>query len=142
MPRGGRAKERMNVTCRVGTYNIHGKLETDIYQQEQVLAQEMKRLKLQVCSLQETKMKEDCEIKTKDNGYIINRAGKSTNQAQNWGMGFYISEEWSKYKRKVQYINDRILVLSIKMYKTKELVIINGYAPTSKEINREKMKDP
>ena len=48
MPRGQSTIERMNATSRIGTYNIHGKLERDMREHEYTLLHDMKRLKIQV----------------------------------------------------------------------------------------------
>jgi len=133
MPRGKQALKRMNEASRIGTYNIHGKLDNDISQQEYALLQDLKRLKIKICSLQETKMKDDIDKRIAGYGRVINIAGRNNVRAQNWGLGFYIAEEWMHYPVSIRYINDRIAVLNVKMYKTKCLTVINAYAPTSKE---------
>ena len=89
MPRGKPSRERINLTSRIGTYNIHGKLERDMGQQEYTLLHDMRRIKLQVCSLQETKMNVDHDEMIKGYGRVINIAGRSTERAKNWIRFFY-----------------------------------------------------
>ena len=107
MPRGQSTIERMNATSRIGTYNIHGKLERDMREHEYTLQHDMKRLKIQVCCFQETKMSENYDEIIKGYGRVINIAGRSITRAQNWGLGFYIEEQWAKAQRRVHFEDER-----------------------------------
>ena len=49
-------------------------------------------------------MSENYDEIIKGYGRVITIAGRSITRAQNWGLGFYIEEQWAKYPVRVKYM--------------------------------------
>ena len=96
----------------VGTFNVRGLTKDE---KKANLATDMERYKVDVCCLQETKIKTGCD--TGDKKYrLICLPTKN----EHYGMGFMIRRKWMKYVHKVWKENDRIAVLQLKSTTTKE----------------------
>ena len=89
----------------IGTYNIRG-LTDDVKKQN--LFNDMSRYGVDICCLQETKIKKGCSIE-KDKHNLICFA---TNE-EAYGMGFVINKVWSERVYKTWKVDDRIAVLQL-----------------------------
>ena len=134
MTRGNGSRKLINITDRIATWNIHGKLYQELNEQKYDLIDDMERLKIQICCLQETKMTRDTDVSIPTRGRIINIAARTPLGSRQWGLGFYISEEWKELPMKYEYVTDRIAVLQIKKLadQKKQYTVVNVYAPTRK----------
>ena len=102
----------------VATFNVRG-LTQDLKKVN--LATDLDRYNVDVCCLQETKIKDgiDCNISSqssKNSHRLICFPTKS----EHYGMGFMIHEKWIKLVHKAWTVNDRIAVLQIKSEQNKQ----------------------
>ena len=96
---------------RLATFNVRGL--TQQVKQEQ-LSRDMKKYKIDVACIQETKIKESMD---KDiSGYRI-MCTETT--SQHYGNGFIVSPRWKKHIHRYWRVSDRISVLQLKTEKSK-----------------------
>ena len=91
---------------RVATFNVRG--ATKDYKKEN-LATDLERYKVDICCLQETKIRNGCDEELKGHRMIC----LLTNNVH-YGMGFIIHEKWKRFVHKVWKVDDRIAVLQVR----------------------------
>ena len=91
---------------RVATFNVRG--ATKDYKKEN-LATDLERYKVDICCLQETKIRNGCDEEIKGHRMIC----LPTNNVH-YGMGFIIHEKWKRCVHKVWKVDDRIAVLQVR----------------------------
>ena len=126
-------KERTTIS----TWNVHYQLTDSL--EKQILIKDMENHKITVAALQETR----CMTQefTHENAKLIMFEGKNpTNIHKRYGMGFYVAKQWIKYIKGSEYISDRICIIHFDFEKagSKNLSIINVYAPTTEVANNDR----
>ncbi|KAI4492186.1 hypothetical protein M0802_009992 [Mischocyttarus mexicanus] len=107
---------------RVACWNIRSWSKRD---QEVIL--EINNHQIDICSLSETRRKG--KGTTKYNNYLLVYSGKeNSSKMSNSGVGIVIHERFEPQITEVKYINDRILIVTLKM-ESKKLHIIAVYTP-------------
>ena len=91
----------------IGTFNVRG-LTSDI--KKESLNQDIEKLNVDVCCLQETKIKKGIDINVKNNRLICFPSEKS-----HYGNGFLIKSIWKENIHKFWKLSERICVLQLKM---------------------------
>ena len=91
----------------IGTFNVRG-LTSDI--KKELLNQDIEKLSVDICCLQETKIKKGIDINIKNNRLICFPSEKS-----HYGNGFLIKSIWKENIHKFWKISERISVLQLKM---------------------------
>lgn len=136
-----------------GTFNVRGL--TDEFKQEQ-LVHDVKKYKIDICCLQETKITENRDINIKDYRLITLQSN-----CRHYGNGFLISPKWKDRIVKYWKVSDRVYVIQLKLkehekYKVQNnplkinlritktvqqqqqlLTIINVYAPTTAKVKND-----
>ena len=102
MPQTKINKKELNI----GTFNVRGMTKKE---KKANLATDMIRYKIDLCCLQETKIKEGCDSRVKKNRLIC-----LPTENEHYGMGFIISKKMKKFVHKVWRVNDRIAVNTTK----------------------------
>ena len=117
--RGKRKRKRVRNETRFATFNLQGKLNQPINREK--LLSDMRDRHIKVAALQETGCGEDGEH-TLGGGHKIILMGRreSTNitQGSTLGLGFFVSKEWADRIHTVEYINDRIALITFTLKDT------------------------
>ena len=139
----------------IATFNVRGL--TQEYKQDQ-LSRDVNKYKLDICSIQETKITEDMDKNIQKNRLICFATGKNKSH----GNGFLVSKKWADSVNRYWKVSDRICVLELLTAKSKKrengttryrtefqgtnimkqtmkkdtaadhtIIVINVYAPTS-----------
>ena len=108
---------------RIGTWNVRS-----LNGREQELIGEMKRYDLGVLGVSETRWKGN-GAKSIDNCYVI-FSGVSDGRARA-GVAVFLSEEMSRCVRSWQCVNERIVVVKLKVVGGEWLTLVQVYAPTN-----------
>jgi exonuclease III len=137
--KGGKKNSKLNLITKFSTWNVRGKISDPFWRQR--LEEDLKKSKIAVCCLQETKWQEDSDFLLPGGGRIINIAAKaSIDNKIHYGMGLYISESWDKRYMGSEHVSDRISVSKFRILKDtkRPLIIINVYGPShGRTLNRD-----
>ena len=106
---------------RIATWNV-----TSLYNKDQEILMELRKHKIDICSLSETKKKG--KGNTKLNDYILIYSGKDKNERATSGVGILIHEHLERNIRDITYISDRILQTTLALKEKKTTQIIGVYA--------------
>ena len=98
-------KSRMK-ELNIATFNVRGLTKGF---KKVNLVTDLERYKVDLCCLQETKIKNGCDINKKKHRIIC-----FPTKNEHYGMGFLIHKKWKKFVHKAQTVNDRIAVLQMK----------------------------
>ena len=119
-----------NCFC-IGTFNARGLSDEN---KQELTIQDAVKYKLDVCCLQETKIKEGVDQDICKSSYAEN---------QHYGLGFIVSEKWKKNILKYWKVSERIAVIQLKLryiYICEKADDVTVYASTS-EIARKGKKE-
>ncbi|XP_056643832.1 craniofacial development protein 2-like [Diorhabda sublineata] len=108
---------------RIGCWNV-----TSFNNKDQEILLEIKRHKLDICALSETKKKG--KGNSKYGNYILIYNGKNKNERATSGVGLLLHESYENQIRNIIYVNDRILQATINLQKSRP-THISIYAPDS-----------
>lgn len=123
-------KNKKNI-MRVGCWNI-----TSFSNKDQELIIEMNKHKIDICALSETKKKG--KGSTKFSNYILIYSGKNKNERASSGVGFLVNEKFEHSIKAVEYISDRLLMITLNIKPYKETHYISVYAPDITKPQEEK----
>ena len=97
----------------VATFNVRG-LTKDLKKTN--LSTDIDRYNIDLCCLQETKIKNGCDVYKKKHRIIC-----FPMEDEHYGMGFVINKRWETCIHKTWRVNDRLAVIQIKMCNEKKL---------------------
>lgn len=119
---------RKPTLLRIGCWNV-----TSYNNKDQEILLEIKRHKLDICALSETKKKG--KGNSKYDTYILIYSGKDKNERAASGVGILIHEKFEDRICNTKYINDRLLQITMELQQSRQTHIISIYAP---DINKPK----
>ena len=102
----------------LGSFNVRG-LSSDL--KKELLSRDLERLKIDVCCLQETKIRNGEDINIRNDRLIC-----FTSDCQYYGNGFLISSKWRENIFKCWRVSDRICVLQLKLKPDEYTSELNG----------------
>ena len=91
----------------IGTFNVRG-LSTKA--KKSSLKKDIERFNLDVCCIQETKIKKGTDINLDKDRLIY-----FPSESRHYGNGFYISQKWMNNIYKFWKVNDRVCVLQLRI---------------------------
>ena len=123
-------REKLKNSTRIITWNVQGKLECPL--KRELLLTELRAKNAMIACIQETRWDDNAEFSLPNLGKIINIPSRTENAHRRYGIGFYISPEWERRVLGIEYINDRVAVMKLKILEKddKPLIIVNVYGPT------------
>ena len=92
---------------RIGTFNVRGLKDE---QKQKVLADDVDNYRLDICALQETKIKEGVDRNFEENKH---RLIAFDSLQQHYGNGFIVAKKWKENIYKTWKVSDRICVLQL-----------------------------
>ncbi|XP_045467858.1 craniofacial development protein 2-like [Harmonia axyridis] len=131
MARKRRKRLRKLNILRIGCWNV-----TSFNKKDQEILIEIKRHKVDICALSETKKKGKGNIKYED--YIFIYSGKGKHERATSGVGLMVHGKLEANIENVIYVNDRILQAIFKFQDTSITHIISVYAPDISKPSEEK----
>ena len=118
---------------KIATWNIQGGITCQY--DAQILCQDFERYKIGIGALQETRCGELGYTSERGTKIICLESDKDTPKARQYGLGFVMTQEWSKHFWGIRRISDRICVAQFRLNKTGskriKMCVINVYGPTS-----------
>ncbi|XP_045474922.1 uncharacterized protein LOC123680850 [Harmonia axyridis] len=121
---------KLNI-LRIGCWNV-----TSFNEKDQEILIEIKRHKVDICALSETKKKGKGNIKYED--YIFIYSGKGKHERATSGVGLMVHGKLEANIENVIYVNDRILQAIFKFQDTSITHIISVYSPDISKPSEEK----
>lgn len=109
-------------TLKIGCWNV-----TSLRNKDQEIIVEMRRHRIEMCALAETKKKEKGNLRCEE--YILIYSGKDKKERATSGVGLLLHEKYENNIQDKEYISDRILHTTLKLQETTMTHIINVYAP-------------
>jgi len=107
----------------LGSFNVRG-LSSNLKREN--LFKDLASYKVDICSLQETKLANGLE--TNSSGYrLICPAPES----RHYGLGFAVSKGFAPHIQRYWTLSDRVGVLTVSLSKKTDLAVVNAYGPTS-----------
>ena len=113
-----------NLNLNIGSFNIRG-LNSNLRKQH--LESDLKKYKLDIICLQETKIQDGIDININRSRLICFKS-----ECRHYGNGFLVSESWTNSIHRTWQVNDRLCVIQFKSKNNKIISIINVYGPTLK----------
>uniref|UniRef100_A0A914VNL8 Reverse transcriptase domain-containing protein n=1 Tax=Plectus sambesii TaxID=2011161 RepID=A0A914VNL8_9BILA len=114
------------LTLSIATFNARTvSRETDLAN----IIQEKSNIKCDILGLSETRRQKELHARWKDGSTVALGVGEK--QRRVGGIGFIVSQEWSKYIDHLDVSNPRIGILTLTLPKQRTLHIVQAYAPTS-----------
>ena len=110
----------------VGSFNVRG-LSSSLKKQQ--LADDLRKYKIKICSLQETKIKDDCDELAGDYRiFCLPTANR------HYGLGFAIHNSLFERIHRIWSVSDRVAAIQINLSKRSTLSLVNAYAPTATRV--------
>ena len=109
---------------KIGTWNV-----TSLTGKEVELIDEMKKYKIEILGLSETKRKGIGELQL-DDGYVLMYSGVSKDKRAKEGVGIVISESLKHHVTNWEGISSRIIRLDLQTKENRKITLIQVYGPT------------
>ena len=91
----------------LGTFNVRGINSVEC---QSNLSKDIDKFEVDICCLQETKIKDGCDKQLGDTQLIC-----LPTEQKDYGQGFLINKEWQQRTHKIWRVNDRIAVAQFKL---------------------------
>ena len=131
LPVLSKQQKRQRQLFTVASFNLRG-ISSNV--QRETLRRDLKVYKVDVCTLQETKVTEAFDQQM--SGYRLLCFAPS---CRHYGLGFAVSSEWSSSIHRFWALSDRVAVLTLRLKHNSSslLAIINAYVPTCTKCSKD-----
>lgn len=96
-----------------------------------IFARELRRFKVDIAALSETRLAEEGQLKEEKGGYTFFWKGKAADEPRNHGVGFAIKNRLiSQLSKSPVGINERLMTLRLSLSNNQMATAVSAYAPT------------